>query len=821
MTLSKLEELIRIPSASAEDAEAKDLVTARVLRRDGTSFQPTGFIIEQLRKLGAGPVTLRALEDLRRGWPAAGGARGGDDERKIRILIADFQGPDGADEGVTGIIKEEIDDATREYEDVEVIAPGVTITKKQGRDWAREQGKEYEASIIIWGSYSVEREQVFASVHFQVLDNSLGFLFTTEKLPSQVPLAEHTHFQMRVGKEMAYLTFLTLGVIRLRESDFAGAVDLLTSAIKRSDVPERMVDPAAAYLYRGAARVLQSLLVAEVSEHALDDLDKALSLNSESAGAYSLRCSLRSLRKEFELALKDCNRAIVLEPNEANFYSSRARLHDNAGNRQSAVADMETAVNLTRDDPDSISALNDRAQLARLKGDLDGAISGYTKLLEVDLPAFLHYFVLLGRAAAYHEKGQMDLARQDLKQSVELVDRSALSYWLLGDIAYETKDYAEAISNYRKATDFGLHDAELYVDLGDAYAAKGETAQALKSYEKAIELDPAEGHKQRGRFFRRRGETDKAIEDYNAALKLNPRISLGHLFRGSAYFAKGVYDKALSDFDEAARLEPNQALVYEFRGDLYDVRGEIKLAISDYEKAIGLGEKDAGLFIKLAAAYEKSGDVRAALTNYSRAVEVEPKNATAYQKRGDYYLSKNQLDSAIEDYKKSVALDPSNGQVYFTRGHAYESKGRPEEALADYETAVRLMPNSVAARYARGAQRDRRGDLAGAAEDYGKVIELAPRFEEAYLKRAVVLFRQGKYEGAAGDFGKVIEMNPGQARAYIGRGLVRMAMPGQHREGAISDFNKVLELSSDPELRKLATQYLTKLNAVQPAPEKK
>ncbi|HVG31993.1 MAG TPA: tetratricopeptide repeat protein [Pyrinomonadaceae bacterium] len=818
LTLEELEAFIRIATNSEKDANSKDRLIAKRISLRGTTFQPTDFFIEELRKIGAGRATIRALEDLRQRWPKNTRAPGESDDYKIRILLADFQGPENKDENVTNIIKGELDDATREYPEVEIIPLNETITAKQGRNWASQKGKEYKASIVIWGWYTVRQDQVFASVHFQVLDNSLGFLLYQEKFPFQLHLAELLSFQIRLSKEMTYLTFFTLGVIRMREGDFAGAVDLFTSAISRFKAEEQVVTPAAAYQFRAISSTLQALLVfGKVPAQVLNDLDKVIELEPENAGAYTFRCSVHSLRKEFELALKDCARAIELEPNNAQAYSDRANVFQQKGDRESAIASIETAIKLAQADPTDKRIFFYRTVWSSLKRDLDGMLSSLDELLKLDLPPFISQFFLLGRAFAYSEKNLYEPASKDLRKAIELVPTSPLGYWLLGDVYYETKDYQQAITNYKKAIELGLKDAQVYIDLAKSYRESGDANAALNSYAKAIEIEPAVGYEERGHFYRHKGEFGLAIDDYDKALTLNPQNGYGYFFRGSAHLFRGNPDKAIEDYDRAIKLVPDSTTVYHFRGNAYDAKREWGRAIDDYKKAIELGLKEAQIYIDLGKAYEKNGDSPEALKNYSKAIEVEPNNVEAYEKLGDYYLTKEEFDNAIENYNKAIRINPKKGSVYFSLASAYYSKGDLDKALSTYDAALKLIPQAAGAYYFRGLIYGKKGAPGIAIDNYTLAIKFNPKFVSAYLERAVLYLRKGDYDDAIKDLDEVIKIKPDHARAYYGLGLAYLLK--QDRDSAISNFNKVLQLTNDPELRKLTEQYLTSLGVEQVVPK--
>ncbi|HEX7999378.1 MAG TPA: tetratricopeptide repeat protein [Pyrinomonadaceae bacterium] len=658
LTLTQLEKLIRNPASNERNAKAKDQAIAAEIRNRGVAFQLTDFVLESFRKLGAGPVTIQAIEDLKKRSKNIE-TRSESSSHKIIILVADFQGPEIEKSSVTSTIIDELSEATRRYSDVEVISLNEPITAKQGRKWAGEKGKEHNASIVLWGWYEINQGQVLVNVHFQVLQGSLDFLFFSEKQTLLLPIADFLSFQIRLSKEMAYLTFFTAGFVRYQEGDLTGAAELFTKAIEESNVPQRMVNPADAYFFRSSATILQSwLALNKVPDQAFEDLQQVITLKPEDAEAYRCRCAAHTMRKEYDLALADCNKAIELEPNGADEYAARASYYIQKDDNKSAVADIETALKLARSDPDDVRIFYYRGLLSQLKEDIDGVISNYSQLISEDVnPLFLQPF-LIARASAYLEKDLNDLAITDLKQAIEMTPQSPVAYWLLGSAFYNKGDLNLAISNYRRAIDLGLNEAEIYVDLGDAYKAKKDISKAIDSYSKAIIIDPEykEAYESRVFLYTQRNDFDKVIGDYNKLISLDPNAGHNYFLRGYAYYRKGDFERALSDYGKAIELIPQNAQIHFFRGLTYEAKGELDRALDDYGLAAKFDSKYALAHFYRGELYSRKGNYDQAINEYSQAIKISPNYVDAYLSRGKAYVVKSDHKSATSDLTKVLQL---------------------------------------------------------------------------------------------------------------------------------------------------------------------
>lgn len=69
-----------------------------------------------------------------------------------------------------------------------------------------------------------------------------------------------------------------------------------------------------------------------------------------------------------------------------------------------------------------------------------------------------------------------------MAQNMELFEK--------GNALYNAKDYQGALEQYRKISDNGVHSAELYFNMGNAYYKLNQIAPSILYYEKALMLDP-------------------------------------------------------------------------------------------------------------------------------------------------------------------------------------------------------------------------------------------------------------------------------------------------------------------------------------------
>ena len=95
-----------------------------------------------------------------------------------------------------------------------------------------------------------------------------------------------------------------------------------------------------------------------------------------------------------------------------------------------------------------------------------------------------------------------------------------------------------------------------YSNLGNNYYGIGDYQEAIKDFDRAIELDPklAGAYWGRGKTYHELGDYQEAIKDFDRAIELNPKLGGAYWSRGKTYQKLGNQQQAKEDFKTAAKL---------------------------------------------------------------------------------------------------------------------------------------------------------------------------------------------------------------------------------------------------------------------------
>ena len=154
-------------------------------------------------------------------------------------------------------------------------------------------------------------------------------------------------------------------------------------------------------------------------------------------------------------------------------------------------------------------------------------------------------------------------------------------------LLHKERRIAEAISTFETCLRFYPDYSDAHHGLAQALRNSGDSARALASHNRAIEIDPEryDLYWERGITWLETKQYDAAITNFEASLERKIDFANGHLGLGMAWRGKGDYVEALLHHDESIRLNPRSAWFYNERARTHQQKGDTKNAEADFAKA--------------------------------------------------------------------------------------------------------------------------------------------------------------------------------------------------------------------------------------------
>ena len=127
------------------------------------------------------------------------------------------------------------------------------------------------------------------------------------------------------------------------------------------------------------------------------------------------------------------------------------------------------------------------------------------------------------------------------------------------------------------------------------------------------------------------GQYNNALREYQRAVEIVPADPQSLMSLGTAYYALGNGERAMQVFKQALRHKPTEPNASYFVGLLYLERGQAKeaipyIALSAQNRA---GADAAQAYNDLGVAYSRIGDRQRAAENYRQALRLDPRLSAA------------------------------------------------------------------------------------------------------------------------------------------------------------------------------------------------
>jgi Flp pilus assembly protein TadD len=133
------------------------------------------------------------------------------------------------------------------------------------------------------------------------------------------------------------------------------------------------------------------------------------------------------------------------------------------------------------------------------------------------------------------------------------------------------------------------------------YGQRKEYDNQISACTDAIKSGRAKPHiayNNRGNAYQSKGQYAQAIADFNKAIELNSKDDGAYTNRGVAYSKKGQDNQALADYNKAIELNPKNNTAYYNMACLYSVTKNTVAACKWLQKSIDLGYSHWGYIKK-------------------------------------------------------------------------------------------------------------------------------------------------------------------------------------------------------------------------------
>lgn len=225
------------------------------------------------------------------------------------------------------------------------------------------------------------------------------------------------------------------------------------------------------------------------------------------------------------------------------------------------------------------SVFNEANQTYR-RGDLEGAMDLYRRVLEIDNSFYLAWYQL---GVIEAKMRNMDVAMDHYAKALEVNPGFYQGWFALGLVKFRQSDLEGALLDFQKCIDINPLYVKAYGSMGDIYIKQKNYNEALTILHQAVGVDASygKGYESMGIIYSEQGEFEKAVEVLEKASQLESGNSMVWYRLAHAY-------NEIGDCENAARVARKST-------DLKGTFGGAWVELGQAQYCNGQGRKTAAL----------------------------------------------------------------------------------------------------------------------------------------------------------------------------------------------------------------------------------
>ncbi|MGC8550247.1 MAG: tetratricopeptide repeat protein [Acidobacteriaceae bacterium] len=356
-------------------------------------------------------------------------------------------------------------------------------------------------------------------------------------------------------------------------------------------------------------------------------------------------------------------------------------------------------------------------------------------------------------AMKYQQTHQLDLAAQQYR--IFLADA-------LGELAIAEAhgyEYGKAAPDFDAALSLAPNSPALLVEYSEAALHAGRVQHAASLAQQVIENYPknknaqARAYSLLGRAQLKMGKSAEARKSLEKALALDPDFQNGY---NLAVACLNLEDQKCAEkvFDEMKAGYGNKAILHMFFGQAYMDSDFQSKAVGEFQQAVALDGKLPGAHYSLAAAYLISGQhVAEAEAQLKQEIALYPHEAMAHAALGHLEAGQHDYAAAERELLLAATIDPRDPDTFFYLGQLYAAMSKNDRAIAALRQSIALTKDVTRnhdqvqkAHYLLGRLLLKSGDRAAAQKE----LEISQQLMNKNLSRAREQLANYYDQGAGG-----------------------------------------------------------------------
>ncbi|PTY02891.1 hypothetical protein DB347_23405 [Opitutaceae bacterium EW11] len=256
----------------------------------------------------------------------------------------------------------------------------------------------------------------------------------------------------------------------------------------------------------------------------------------------------------------------------------------------------------------------------------------------------------------------------------------------------------EAAALYRKILESNPRESDALHLLGIIALDRGDAAEAESFFARACDVLPkvAPYRLNRARALRALGRLDQAEHELRQAIALQPALAEAHQLLGNILKAQRRYADAVPFLRESARLTPQDAVAWLNLGVACLELEQEQDALAAFRRAVELAPGRADAWNVLGHALFTFGQATEARKALEKAISLQPSYPAAHDNLGRVARAQGEPDEAVREFRAAMAGNQHAGtQSNLLFALHFSPQLTPERIAAEHFSWASSVPAAV------------------------------------------------------------------------------------------------------------------------------
>ncbi|MBT8150457.1 MAG: tetratricopeptide repeat protein [Gammaproteobacteria bacterium] len=413
----------------------------------------------------------------------------------------------------------------------------------------------------------------------------------------------------------------------------------------------------------------------------------------------------------------------------------------------------------------------------------------------------------LERAKKYLAEENLDKARIDASNVLQINPKSAEARLVLGDIHVKSGDIRKAYGMYQSVLEEDDSNVEARVAIVKLYASVRAYKEAVEHADKVLAVQPENaeimGYKSVALVGLQQKEESRSLAE--KALALDPGNSPALGVMTQSLVEEGDASAALEMLNKGQQANPDDDRIIMMKIAVLEKMDNQSGVESELSKLVARHPESSSHSVTLARYYIREGRFDDAEQEVRSFAEKNPDSVEAKRRVISYLQQHKSREAAIAQAEAYIESNPDQSEFYTSLAQLYLFVGEKEKGMEILRTAVDRDPRSVGAIEARnllGAIHYKDKNMDKAKQMFDEVLEIEPQNEIALTTRAGLSLAAGEINDGIADLRIVLKNNPANSTALL---ALAQAQEISGSEGLALDNLKKLIALKEPDAQTLTT----------------